>query len=262
MSEHLRLETSGPVARLIYDRPSVKNAFRYDMWAAVPALLQQAAADPAVRVILLCSAQQGIFSAGADLVEFERFTADLEARGANHQAIGEAARAVAACPKPVLAAIDGACMGGGFILAGAADFRLASDRSRFGFPPAKLGLLYHTQALIHLIGLIGPGQAKRLLFTAAVLDAHEARAIGLVEQVVAADGFQAATDAAVATIAALSASAIAAMKDQVAGVMQGELSETPHRAAQFLAAHDSPDHAEGLAAFREKRAPKFGTARG
>lgn len=253
----LYLQTEGPVARLVMNRPMLKNAFDREMWSQVPDLVAEAAAAPEVRVLVLTSSTPGIFSAGADLVEFERFQEDLDGRRDNHAAIGAAARAIAGCPKPVIAAINGVCMGGGFVLAGAADMRIASDVSRFGFPPAKLGLLYHYQALIHLVGLIGPGQTKRLMFTAEVLTAEKAAAIGLIEQQVPAHNFAAVIDQACQSIAALSSDAIAAMKRQINAVAGGEVSEGAERAAEFLAAHDGPDHKEGLRAFREKRTPQF-----
>ncbi|MBK5919680.1 hypothetical protein CCR80_01345 [Rhodothalassium salexigens] len=253
----VRLEIDAPAARLVYDRPAMKNAFSREMWAAVPDLVAEAAAAPGVRALVLASATPGIFAAGADLAEFEAFRDDPAGAAANQRAIRDAGRAVADCPVPVIAAIDGPCIGGGYILAGAADIRLASDRARFGFPPAKLGLLYNYEDLVRLVDLIGPGQAKRLLFTARQVDADEALRIGLVDERAPTDAFDARLDALVAEIAGLSAASIRVSKAQVDAALAGQRAETQAIVDSFVTMHRGADHGEGLTAFREKRRPRF-----
>ena len=257
MSEHLRLEIAAPVARLVYDRPGQKNAFNRQMWAAVPELLDPLRTRTDLRALVLCSSTPGIFAAGADLAEFEAFRSDYDGRKANQRAIRDASRAIAQCPLPVIAAIDGPCMGGGFILAGAADIRLASDRAKFGFPPAKLGLLYNYEDLVRLVDLVGPGRAKWLLFTGRVVDAGRAYAMGLVDEVAEAGAFDAALEALVGDIAALSSDSIRTSKVHVQAALDGQRDETEALVTAFLDMHDRRDHAEGLAAFRDKRRPNF-----
>src|SRR5690606_830378 len=171
----------GAVARLLIDRAEKRNAFTQAMWEAFPGILAQAMEDPAVRVLILQSAAPGVFSAGADIAEFATGARDPEWRARNQAAIRRAQYELARAPKPVIALVDGDCVGGGCGLALACDMRVASPRSRFGITPAKLGLVYSLHDTKLLVDLVGPAQAKRILYTAELLGAGEAVRIGLVE---------------------------------------------------------------------------------
>jgi enoyl-CoA hydratase/carnithine racemase len=247
----LRLTTSGAIATLLIDRPDKRNAFNQAMWQALPDLLAQAMADPAVRVLILASAADGIFCAGADIGELLANKDDAGWRAANQAAINRAQYELARAPKPTIAFIDGDCVGGGCGLALACDIRVATPRARIGITPAKLGLVYPLHDTKLLVDLVGPGQAKRMLFTGALLDAEEALRIGLVD--VIADG---PNDLA-ATIAAASPYSCREIKGFVSRILDGQADDDAATLAVFADAFTGPDFLEGTTAFVEKRTPEF-----
>lgn len=251
----LRLEKHGPVARLLIDRARKRNAFTQQMWEALPVLLADAQADDAVRVMILQSAEPGVFCAGADIAEFATGALDLDWRAKNQQAIRRAQYELTRAEKPVIAAIDGDCVGGGCGLAIACDMRVASPRARFGITPARLGLVYSLHDTKLLVDLVGPAQAKRILFTAQLLPAEEAQRIGLIEFV--ADDPVAAAQALAETIASASAHSVRQTKKMVRRILDGQADDDAETHALFDAAFTGPDFEEGVSAFLEKRKAMF-----
>ncbi len=251
----LRIERAGALARLLIDRPAKRNAFSQSMWEALPGLVAKAVADPAVRVVLLASATPGMFCAGADIAEFAEKASDPAWRTVNNAAIRATQLALSRAEKPVLAVVDGDCIGGGCGLALACDMRIASPRGRFGITPARLGLVYPLHDTKLLVDLVGPAQARRLLFTAALIDSAEALRIGLAD-IVADDPLAEAT-ALAARIAANAPSTVRAAKAIVRRILDGATDDDPASAGQFDAAFTGPDFAEGVAAFLARRAPVF-----
>ena len=247
----LRLTSDGPVARLLIDRADKRNAFNQAMWEALPALVQKAMADPSVRVLTIESVHPGIFCAGADISELLANKDDAGWRAANQSAINHAQHELARAEKPVIAFIDGDCVGGGCGIALAADIRIATPRARLGITPAKLGLVYSLHDTKLLIDLVGPGQAKRMLFTGMLLGAEEALRIGLVDEI--AEGPGELED----LIAANSRLSTTATKRIVRRVLEGQSDDDAETLAQFAAAFGGPDFLEGTSAFVAKRKPKF-----
>jgi enoyl-CoA hydratase/carnithine racemase len=247
----LRLETAGPVARLLIDRPAKRNAFDQAMWEALPRLLAQAMADPAVRVLTVQSATPGVFCAGADIGELLANKDDAAWRAANQAAINRAQHELARADKPVIAFIDGDCVGGGCGIALAADIRVATPRARLGITPAKLGLVYPLHDTKLLVDLVGPGQAKRMLFTGMLIGAEEALRIGLIDEI--ADSAHHPE----AVIAANSRHATTGMKRFVRRVLDGQADDDADTLAQFAAAFTGPDFLEGTSAFVAKRKAEF-----
>lgn len=252
---HLRLEQDGPVARLLIDRPDRRNAMTQAMWEQLPQLVGQAMADDAIRVLILTSATPGLFCAGADINEFATCSADPGWRIANQAAIRASQYALAHAQKPVIAAIDGDCVGGGCGLAIACDLRIASPTARLGITPAKLGIVYSLFDTKLLVDLVGPARAKRILFTGALHTADDALAIGLIEEI-APDPLTAA-DTLARTIAANAQHSVRASKAIVRRILDGQADDDATTLALFRDAFTLPDFAKGVTAFRTKSRPDF-----
>ncbi len=248
----IHLTTSGPVAHLTIDRAAKRNAMTQAMWEQLPGLLAEAAADASLRVLLLQSATPGLFCAGADIAELLANKDDTSWRAANQAAINRAQHDLARLPLPTIAFIDGDCIGGGTGLAMACDIRVATPRARFGITPAKLGLVYPLHDTKLLVDLVGPGQAKRLLFTGEIIDAQEALRIGLIEAI--AD----TPDAWTAALCAASPFSVREMKHFIRRIATGQSDDDAATLAVFADAFTGPDFIEGTTAFIEKRKPEFG----
>ena len=247
----VRLEREGAAAHLIIDRPEKRNAFNQAMWLALPGLVRDAVADDNVKLILLRSSTPGMFCAGADINELLANKDDAVWRAANQAAINEAQHVLARAAKPVVAFIDGDCIGGGCGLALACDVRVATSGSRFGITPAKLGLVYPLHDTKLLVDLVGPGQAKRMLFTGMLLSADEALRIRLIEEI----GDDA--NALVASIGSASRHTAQGVKGFVRRILDGQNSDDAETLIAFATAFTLPDFLEGTTAFVEKRKPEF-----
>lgn len=248
----LRLEIAGRQATLLIDRADKRNAFNMVMWETMPDLLAEAAADREVRLLVIRAAGPGgAFSAGADIRELLANKDDAGWRAANQRAINRAQYELARLALPTLAFIEGDCIGGGCGIALACDLRVASERARFGITPAKLGLIYPLHDVKLLTDLVGPGQAKRMLFTGALLDAAEAHRIGLVEML--ADE----PDGLAKAILAASPHSVRETKQFVRRVLDGQAADNEETLRIFAEAFIKPDFAEGTAAFLAKRIPDF-----
>ncbi|WP_433611135.1 enoyl-CoA hydratase/isomerase family protein [Dactylosporangium sp. CA-139114] len=233
----LVLAQDGPLATLVITNPAKRNAMSAGMWAALPEILATLAKDDSVRVLVLAGAG-GTFCAGADLME-----AAAIARAGDDSVAVAAERALADFPRPTIARIDGFCVGGGCQLAVACDLRVAAESARFGVTPAKLGIVYPPVPTRRLAALVGPARAKLLLYTADLFDARSAERWGLADLVVPDDALAATVDDLAATIASRSRLTLRAAKAVLGGLAVAE--------------QDEAEMAEGIGAFRERRAPNW-----
>lgn len=247
----LRLERDGTIGRILIDRPDKRNAFNQEMWEQLPVLLKAALIDRAIRVVVVQSATPGMFCAGADIGELMAHKDNVAWREANQAAINRAQHELARFAKPTIAFIDGDCVGGGCGLAIACDIRVATPLARLGITPAKLGLVYPLHDTKLLVDLVGPGQAKKLLFTGELLSAEDALRIGLVEIV-----DENATSLA-RQLAENSAYSMHEIKGFVRRILDGQVDDDLETKRIFADAFTKPDFLEGTAAFVEKRKPKF-----
>jgi enoyl-CoA hydratase/carnithine racemase len=244
------------VATLTINRPDRLNAVTFAMFSRLPALLAEAEAAGGVRVLVLRGAGRKSFSAGADISEFETARTTPEQAAVYDDAVLAAEEALATFPAPTIAAIHGHCYGGGCALALACDLRFASSGARFAITPAKLGIVYPLRATKRLVDAVGPSRAKFILMSGIDIDAARAAAIGLVDEV--DDDVDAAVADFAAILAARSGVTQRAAKQTVARVLNGATADDDAQAALRDASLASPDYAEGVRAFLERRPPKFG----
>ncbi|MFI9009356.1 enoyl-CoA hydratase/isomerase family protein [Actinosynnema sp. NPDC053489] len=251
----LRLESGGAVARLTIDRPAKRNAMSYEMWSALPGLVEQVRDDDEVRVLVVRGGEH--FSAGADISEFSTLRNGAEGAARYSEAVHAGERAIATLGKPTIAAVTGFCIGGGCEIALACDLRLAADDARFGITPAKLGIVYNLTSTKQLVDVVGPAWAKQILFTGDILDAATALRIGLVNEVHPAGGLEDRVEALARTIASRAQVSVRGAKQIVNRVTDGRHDEDDAVRALYDDAVHSPEYAEGVTAFLEKRPPRF-----
>ena len=264
----LELTQDGHIATLTIQRAEKKNAFTTAMWAQLLAACQQlltehaAGGGNAPRVLLL-KGSGGVFCAGADIEEMSALRLDVAALADNNHTVSQAQQALAALPLPTIAVIEGPCFGGGFGLAAACDFRLASSGSQFAITPARLGLLYSIEDTRRVLALLGDSRTRRLLLRSERLDAVTALAWGAVDTVVPSAELASTAQAWASSLATQSPTSMAGIKATLAllGNAEGKTNggnttEASVRSA-FNAAFIGPDFAEGATAFLAKRAPRF-----
>jgi enoyl-CoA hydratase/carnithine racemase len=255
VSEYLRLDIADSVATLVIDRPAKRNALSFDMWAGIPKLVAEVAADDSVRVLLLTGGEH--FSAGADISEFAELRADAAGARRYAEGIHTATDALTGLAKPTIAAINGFCIGGGCEVALACDLRIAADNAQFGITPAKLGIVYMLPSTKQLVDAVGPAWAKQILFSADIIDAATALRIGLVNELhMADDVIKRATELA-HTMAARSQVTIRGAKEIIGRITAGRFEEDEAVHALYAGSAESADYAEGVRAFLDKRTPKF-----
>ena len=256
----LFLECDGPLARLILNRPEKRNALTRAMWQALPELVAEAVADPEVRVLIV-TGRGGAFASGADIGEFEDVYATPESADAFSAEVATALDALAACSLPVIAQIEGACIGAGCGIALSCDIRFAGDTAKFGITPAKLGLLYPLNDTRRLVDAVGQAVARDMLFSARHLGAQEALAVGLVNAVLPAGDLGNHVEDFARLIASRSRGSLEGLKSILDRIGEGQRNETAETRALFRQAFDSDDFSEGYRAFLEKRAPDFSGGR-
>ena len=252
MSE-LAVTVEGAVGTITLQRSAKRNAVTYAMWVALEDACRALAADVAVRVVVL-RGEGDHFCAGADITELlaQRTPGTPSFMDANMAA----EHALATLPKPVIAVVQGDCIGGGCALAIDCDLRLVVQGARFGITPAKLGIVYPSASLERSVRLLGPA-AKRLLYTGELIDAEEALRIGLADELLPAAAIEARLRDLCATLAQRSLLTQAATKEMIAaigehGVVSADLADTWSREVTI-----SGELAEGVAAFTQRRAPNF-----
>ncbi|HEX3891539.1 MAG TPA: enoyl-CoA hydratase-related protein [Terracidiphilus sp.] len=251
---NLRLEKRTPLAVITLDRPKVLNALNAATLAELDQVLDDLASDTSMRVVLLTGADHRAFAAGADIRELAPLTAD---EGRTFALRGQAIfRKLETLGKPVIACIQGFALGGGCELAMACTVRLAADNARLGQPEVKLGLVCGYGGTQRLPRLVGRGAALKLLLTGAIIDAHEAWRIGLVDEVVPSAQLLQRGEALALEIAANAPLAIAETLRAVDQGLDLSLEDGLDReAACFGHLCGTTDKAEGTEAFLAKRQP-------
>lgn len=246
-----------PLAIVRIQNPKHHNAMTLEMWQTLPAILAEADADPRVNVIIIRGAGDQAFVSGADISEFSTIRAKGAPARAYDKANSIAFASIRTCEKPTIAMIHGFCMGGGFGIAAACDLRYAANDSKFSIPAAKLGIGYPVDAMVDIVGAVGPIVAKELFFTARVVEANEALKLGILNAV--SDKVDLETDVLkiANTIAMGAPLTLKAAKKAIAAVTMPKERAIDEAYAAAEICFDSSDYEEGVAAFLEKRNAKF-----
>jgi enoyl-CoA hydratase len=257
-TERVQAWTEGSTLHIRFNNPAKHNALSVDMWQAVPPLLAQAERDDAIRLVVFSGAGEKAFVSGADISQFEDMRAAREAVKVYEAMAEEALMSIYRCGKPTLACIRGFCIGGGVNVAISCDFRIASEDAVFAIPAARLGLGYRLSALKNLVNLVGVGVAKDLFFTARRIDAAEAKSVGLVTRVAAADRLPELLAEYTSTMGANAPLTIFAGKKIIEEMLKDDADLDRDLCKRLiLDCFESEDYAEGRRAFMEKRKPVF-----
>ena len=248
-------ERHDAVTLLTVNRPEKMNALNAAVRAAIFETFDRLRADPGVRVVVLTGAGDKAFIAGADIREFENRRALEQYRAMQ---AGDIYAHVDRFPKPVIAMINGYCLGGGCELAMACDIRIASDRAKLGQPEINLGIIPGGGGTQRLPRLVGEGVALRMIYTGEIVDAARALAWGLVDEVVPHDRLRDRTLELARAIAQKSPAALQAAKEAVKAAARMPLDEgLKYEKVLFGLLFSTEDKEEGVRAFLEKRTPTF-----
>lgn len=250
--------TDDGIGWMLFNNPARHNALALEMWTGIGDILESFAADDRVRVIIMRGAGGKAFVSGADISEFDTKRSSAEQKRSYGRIAGRATRWLAKINKPLLAMIEGYCIGGGLATALAADIRIAADDSTFGVPAARLGLGYEYDGLAKLARIVGPARARDIMLSARYFPAAEAQAMGLINFVQPRAELEKFTLNYAQTIAANAPLTVEAAK-QAVNVFEagGEKAAVAEVEALVNACFDSADYAEGRSAFAAKRKPKF-----
>ncbi len=256
MTERIITRKDGAVGWLIFNNPERRNAVSVDMWEAIPKVLADYEADPAVRVIVLAGAGDKAFVSGADISQFEKERSSTDAVQRYEELAEGAAARLQGCDKPLVAMIRGFCLGGGLNIAVLCDIRIAADDARFGIPAAKMGLGYRASSMKNLVEIVGAAYAREIMITARQFTAQEAKEMGLANKVVAVVDLEKTVKEYTDAIGGN-----APLTMRTAKRIIRELGKLDYDAAKCRAwakeCFESEDYKEGRKAFMEKRKPVF-----
>jgi enoyl-CoA hydratase/carnithine racemase len=254
MSE-ITTQVRGHTLWITFNRPQARNALTFQMYEGLATLCREVPTDGSIRAVVIHGAGGKAFAAGTDMTQFRAFdkaqdALDYEAR------IESVLEAVERCPLPTVAAINGACTGGGAAIAGACDIRIATANLKFGFPIARtLGNCLAAANLTRLSSLMGAGRVREMIFTARLIGAEEAQGCGLVTEVLDdEDALMARAGELAATLAQMAPLTLRATKEAMRRVSTATRVED---ADLIEMCYMSRDFRHGLEAFLAKEKPEW-----
>jgi len=249
----IRVETDGPVTTITLDRPEVMNAISPEMQAHLQAAFDAFAADPSQHLAVVTGAGDRAFCAGSDLKATERPPYPKNGYGGIAERFD--------LSKPIIAAVNGLALGGGFEIALACDIVIAADTASFGLPEPRVGAMALGGGIHRLVRQIGLKPAMGMLLACQRIDAHEAHALGIVNEVVPLDQLHAATGRWVDEILKAAPTAVRATKEAALRGLEeptlGAAIRAQSNYPQWIAHMSSPNAKEGRQAFVEKRPPRW-----
>jgi enoyl-CoA hydratase/carnithine racemase len=257
-TDKMLAEKEGHIGWITFNNPARRNAVSLEMWQALAVILTTFQQDADIRVVILKGAGDKSFVSGADISEFDTKRNSAAASEAYAKQSASAHSMLYELDKPLIAMIQGYCIGGGLAVALNADVRFATPDSTFGIPAAKLGLGYGFGAVKALADLVGPSCTKDILFSARFLDAEEALRIGLINKIVPRDELEETVRDYANGVGGNAPLTIKAVKASVQEWLRAP-EKRDHEKINTLInrCFDSKDYAEGRRAFMEKRKPVF-----
>ena len=254
MTEELLVDRNDGIVTAIFNRPKARNALTYEMYDGLGALLAEIEIDKEVTALVLTGAGGAAFAAGTAIAQFESLRTRDDSL-AYEGGIETLLRALERCRVPTIAALPGACTGGGAMIAACCDIRIAAANLKFGFPIARtLGNCLSTQNLARLVALLGEPRVRTMIFTARLIEIDEALVTGLVAELVAdADALMERADALAREIASLAPLTLRATKAAMLRL------RAPVEPADDIVAdcYTSRDFREGVEAFVARRKPRW-----
>jgi enoyl-CoA hydratase len=256
VNDDLLFDLRDGIGKVTFNRPQARNAFTFAMYERLAQICQQANKDRSIKVLVLQGAGDKAFASGTDINQFRTFTTPQHALDYESR-IDRVLGQLEQCRVPTIAAINGACTGGGAGIAACCDLRIGTKSVKMGFPIARtLGNCLSMSNLSRLTALVGPARVKDLIFTARLIGAEEAAAVGLLNEVVEdLPALQKRADELAATVAGNAPLTLNATKQALARLMRRLSREEGEDL--ILMCYMSRDFREGLDAFLNKRPPHW-----
>jgi enoyl-CoA hydratase len=253
--EEVLVARDGPIVTLTFNRPEARNAMTWGMYQRLYEVCEEVDADESIRVLILKGAGGKAFVAGTDISQFTQFKGAED--GLKYEKDGDKRSGrIGRVTKPVIAQIEGVCVGGGFGIAAGADIRIATPEARFGLPIARtLGNCLSMKNYATFVDLIGASRLKEIIFTARLLSAEEAHAAGFVHQIVPAAEIEAKVKEIAAKVAAHAPITLAVTKEAIRRIQAARA--VPEGDDLVARTYGSADFKEGVRAFVEKRSPRW-----
>ena len=259
MNHEILVDKHERIATVTLNRPEQRNAISYPMWLELAEVLGSLEEDPRIRAVVVTGAGDEAFSAGADIKDFQEHRSNPEAAGKYALALESTLRALEGLSKPVIARINGYCVGGGCEIAVSSDLRLAAEGSKFGIPVARIGITAGYHESQRLAQVVGAANAAYILLTADLIDSAEAHRLGLVHQVIPLRHLDERVAALASRLSALAPASHRIHKQILRTLARGRaLDELTQEERDLpLSVFGGRDFQEGVRSFQEKRSPHF-----
>ena len=253
--EEVLVSREGPIVTLTFNRPEARNAMTWNMYQRLYEVCEEVDADDSVRVLVLKGAGGKAFVAGTDISQFTKFQGAED--GIKYEKDGDKRSGrIARVKKPVIAQVEGAAVGGGLAITAGADIRIATPEARFGMPTARtLGNTLSMKNFAMFVDLFGASRLKEIVFTARLIGAEEALAAGYVHEIVPADRIEARVKELAAKVASHAPLTLWSTKEAIRRLQDSRA--LPEGDDIVRKVYGSADFKEGVAAFVEKRPPRW-----
>ena len=257
-TDRMIARVDGKVGWMRFNNPKRHNALSLEMWQGIAEIIEYFESNDDIRIVVMQGVGGRSFISGADISEFDRKRANAQQSATYSQTSARGSHALAEFSKPLIALIDGYCIGGGLAVALHADIRFATADSTFGIPAARLGLGYDYPGIAKLSRIVGPARARDILFSARMLTTEQAYECGIVQFIVDRESIQTEVVAYANRVANNAPLTVKAAKAAINWFEQPHSPNAAENVKKMVqACFNSNDYAEGRRAFKEKRKPNF-----